>query len=346
MKTPSLLLLLNAILCCLLSLSSFVYGKHHAKGTFSLFQKEDRVAFVGGGLIERARLNGYLETTLTIATGTEVNGLKFRNLGWSGDTVFNDARSYFGKPKEGRDRMAKIIAEWKPNVVFLNYGAEVVLSKGVPWTDEPSVKKGSAGDWAESVGIFLEGYQNLIELIRENAGDGLREIVVIAPPPLENLGEPLPNHQDTNQRMAKMRDLLRNFASTNKSRFVDLFTAMGGTSSGEKVAAQSLTHDGLHFKDHGYQVLAKHLALGVGYSQEGLGLSDPLSRKLKDNIVEKNRLFFHRWRPANETYLFLFRKHEQGNNAKEIPQFDPIIEKQEVEIEKIRDQLLQKEAIN
>jgi hypothetical protein len=71
-----------------------------------------------------------------------------------------------------------------------------------------------------------------------------------------------------------------------------------------------------------------------------------LSQRLKDTIVEKNRLFFHRWRPANETYLFLFRKHEQGNNAKEIPQFDPIIEKQEVEIEKIRDQLLNKEAIN
>jgi len=84
----------------------------------------------------------------------------------------------------------------------------------------------------------------------------------------------------------------------------------------------------------------------LGYSQEGLGFSDPLSQKLKDTIVEKNRLFFHRWRPANETYLFLFRKHEQGNNAKEIPQFDPIIEKQEVEIEKIRDQLLKKEAIN
>jgi len=92
--------------------------------------------------------------------------------------------------------------------------------------------------------------------------------------------------------------------------------------------------------------LAKHLASGLGYSQEGLGFSDPLSQKLKDTIVEKNRLFFHRWRPANETYLFLFRKHEQGNNAKEIPQFDPIIEKQEVEIEKIRDQLLKKEAIN
>jgi hypothetical protein len=51
-------------------------------------------------------------------------------------------------------------------------------------------------------------------------------------------------------------------------------------------------------------------------------------------------LFFHRWRPANETYLFLFRKHEQGNNAKEIPQFDPIIEKREHEIEQLRNQLL------
>ena len=55
---------------------------------------------------------------------------------------------------------------------------------------------------------------------------------------------------------------------------------------------------------------------------------------------QKNRLFFHRWRPANETYLYLFRKHEQGKNAKEIPQFDPIIEKREREIEQLRNQLL------
>jgi hypothetical protein len=60
---------------------------------------------------------------------------------------------------------------------------------------------------------------------------------------------------------------------------------------------------------------------------------------LRKSIIEKNRLFFHRWRPANETYLYLFRKHEQGNNAKEIPQFDPIIEEREKEIEAIRSQL-------
>ncbi len=54
--------------------------------------------------------------------------------------------------------------------------------------------------------------------------------------------------------------------------------------------------------------------------------------KLKELHIEKNRLFFHRWRPANETYLFLFRKHEQGQNAKEIPQFDPLIAAEEEQI--------------
>jgi hypothetical protein len=42
--------------------------------------------------------------------------------------------------------------------------------------------------------------------------------------------------------------------------------------------------------------------------------------------VRKDELFFNRWRPQNETYLFGFRKHEQGQNAREIPMFDPLIE--------------------
>ena len=49
-------------------------------------------------------------------------------------------------------------------------------------------------------------------------------------------------------------------------------------------------------------------------------------------MVAKNTLFFHRWRPANETYIFLFRKHEQGNNAVEIPQFDPLVETAEQKV--------------
>lgn len=60
------------------------------------------------------------------------------------------------------------------------------------------------------------------------------------------------------------------------------------------------------------------------------------AEQLRQAIRAKNQLFFHRWRPQNETYLFGFRKHEQGNNAKEIPMFDPLIEKVESEIAKLR----------
>ena len=60
------------------------------------------------------------------------------------------------------------------------------------------------------------------------------------------------------------------------------------------------------------------------------------SERLRQTIVAKNRLYFYRWRPENETYLFGFRKHEQGQNAREIPQFDPLIAEKEKEIAKLR----------
>ncbi|MCA9055043.1 MAG: hypothetical protein KDA75_14475 [Planctomycetaceae bacterium] len=60
------------------------------------------------------------------------------------------------------------------------------------------------------------------------------------------------------------------------------------------------------------------------------------SRALLTAIRRKNELYFHRWRPQNVTYLFLFRKHEQGNNAVEIPQFDPLVAAEEARIADLR----------
>jgi len=58
--------------------------------------------------------------------------------------------------------------------------------------------------------------------------------------------------------------------------------------------------------------------------------------RVRSLINKKNELYFHRWRPQNETYLFGFRKHEQGNNATEIPQFDPLIAELESEINQLK----------
>ncbi len=60
------------------------------------------------------------------------------------------------------------------------------------------------------------------------------------------------------------------------------------------------------------------------------------SEQLRQTIVKKNELVFNRWRPQNETYLFGFRKNEQGRNAREIPMFDPLITEQEVRIAELR----------
>ncbi len=69
----------------------------------------------------------------------------------------------------------------------------------------------------------------------------------------------------------------------------------------------------------------------VGVTVRG-GPENEQIEKLRKAIVARNELYFHRWRPQNETYLFGFRKHEQGRNGAEIPKFDPLVEAKEKEI--------------
>jgi putative heme-binding domain-containing protein len=56
------------------------------------------------------------------------------------------------------------------------------------------------------------------------------------------------------------------------------------------------------------------------------------AEELRRLLVEKNDLFFHRSRPQNQAYLWGFRRHEQGNNFREVPMFDPLIRQKEEEI--------------
>lgn len=63
---------------------------------------------------------------------------------------------------------------------------------------------------------------------------------------------------------------------------------------------------------------------------------DPQYELLRTAILQKNELYFHRWRPQNITYLFGFRKHEQGNNAADIAKFDPFIQDLEQQIHKLQ----------
>lgn len=117
---------------------------------------------------------------------------------------------------------------------------------------------------------------------------------------------------------------------------LDLFAMLGGDESSATLASPALTENGVHYTAEGYRRIAAELTRGLGLKVQDYSSGAPSAEELRENIVAKNRLFFHQWRPANETYLFLFRKHEQGQNAKEIPMFDPLIAAEEKMVNELK----------
>jgi hypothetical protein len=158
----------------------------------------------------------------------------------------------------------------------------------------------------------------------------------VAPPPFENLGPPLPDLTDQNARLAEVRDALKGFAAKQAATFVDSFEFMGGAV--KERPQQPLTDNGLHYDEAGYRLWATRFAEALGLPKADV--SSPGATALRQAVVKKDFLFFNRWRPANETYLFGFRKHEQGQNAKEMEQFDPIVAEQEKKMAQLKEAAL------
>ena len=309
---------MKTLLTLFLFCAAFVQAQDAAVSAYKNtveFKDGDRLVLIGNTVFEREQRYASFEPRLALALG-DVK-VSVRNLAWSGDTVFGHARSYFGPPEEGLQRLSAHLDLLKPTVVMLCYGSELAFERlnGLP--------------------DFLSGYRSLIEMIRAKA-PGVR-IVVVAPPPLENLAPPLPDLTTENKNLSSLRDALRKFAAAQNTAFVDLFELMGGLPKPGAIV-KPLTENGVHYTREGYEKLAAKLV-------DGLGLKMPDApptaiESLRAAVMVKDTLFFNRWRPQNETYLFGFRKHEQGQNAKEIPMFDPLIAKGDESIQKLKSEAL------
>ena len=267
------------------------------------FKDGDRLMLIGNTVIEREQRYGTFEPRLALALGDLK--VSVRNLAWSGDTVFGHARSYFGPPEEGLQRLSDHLELLKPTVIMLCYGSEMAFER-------------------------LGGL-----LIRKHA-PGAR-MILVSPPPLENLPAPLPDQTDANKSLSSFRDALRKFATSQNTYFVDLFELMGGVPKAG-LTAQPLTENGVHYTRAGYEKLSAKLIEGLGLTAPAIASAElePITRE----VLHKDELFFNRWRPQNETYLFGFRKHEQGQNAREIPMFDPLIDQADSKIQAAKASLL------
>jgi lysophospholipase L1-like esterase len=361
----------------------------------------DRVVFLGNTLIEREQRYGYWETALT--RRYPARNVIFRNLGWSGDTVFGHARAGFGDVAFGFRQLKEHVLALKPTVIVIGYGLNESF-------------EGEAG---------LPAFERGLDTLLAALAPARARIVLLSPLRQEDLGRPLPDPTENNKNIRLYRDALRKVAEQRGYPFVDLYDLLGDGAQARPPAP--LTENGIHLGAYGYWWSAAALETGLGLAPEHWRIdidrnrketaegakvvSDraaPLRFQVTDNvlppdpppqdapvktlpprtervlrvrglapgkyvlkidgkpvkaataaewaqgvkldggpefdqaerlrkaIIAKNRLYFYRWRPQNETYLFGFRKHEQGKNAKEIVEFDPLIAKAEAAIAKLR----------
>jgi lysophospholipase L1-like esterase len=364
------------------------------------FHDGDRVVLIGSTVIEREQRYGYWEAALTSRNPDK--NITFRNLGWSGDTVWGEARAVFGSQADGYKALIDHVRAEKPTVIIVGYGTNESFAgeKGLP--------------------KFKEQYQKLLDDLAVTKA----RFVLLTPLRIRKMPPPLPDPANANGSLKIYAEAIRAEAEKRKAMFVPMFDwlptehreesyfengmhptafgyhamdtlfskAFGGQGTEGVVDIDVTTGKELYGRANvtaadgplSYKVTQRPLpscskipdgqllgslikfrnlpegnfslrvdgkvmqtqptglktVLRADQWQKGVCIiNDPDSEqfeKLRQTIIEKNQLYFHRCRPQNVTYLFLFRKHEQGNNAVEIPKFDHLVEAKEKEIAKLR----------
>ncbi len=262
----------------------------------------DRVVTLGGTFVEREGQFGDIETVFT--TAFPDRKVTFRNLGWSGDTVWAESRGLFDPAQVGYGRMLALIKELKPTLIVFGYGQNESFA-------------GEAG-----LEPFVRQFEKLCQDVKPTGA----RLAFLTPHRFEKPRAPLPDASRHNAMLGKYAEAVRQLAARRSAPVLDLYEL--------ELPSQSLTENGMHFGPNGYAAVAQAVRSQLKLTNGGK--TSQQEEAIRQKIVEKNRLFFHRWRPQNITYLTGFRKHEQGNNAVEIAQFDPLVEQIEIEIDTMK----------
>ncbi|HEY3915547.1 MAG TPA: PVC-type heme-binding CxxCH protein [Verrucomicrobiae bacterium] len=267
----------------------------------------DRIVLVGDTLIEREQESGWLETTLY--SSFPDRHFTVRNLGWSADTPAGESRASFdfADPRKGFDVLAGQLAKANPTVVFVGYG----------------MASSFAGE--EGLQKFERDLDRLMRTIQNEATNQVR-FVVLSPLRHYQMPAPLPDPRKHNASLSEYSEALREAAWKVQAPFVDLFDWQ------PEGSATEFSDDGIHLTPEGYRLMALEVGRQLGWKLRVKSARKEAVEALRTVIVRKNQIYFDRWRPENETYLYGFRKNEQGKNAHEIPEFDPYVDAADKEI--------------
>lgn len=301
---------LRSSLLAIVALTAFNVQNAESAPAFQLVNG-DRVVLLGDTFFERAQRYGWLETAIQLRFPKD--NIQFRNLGWSGDTVFAESRGIFDPPAKGYARMLEQVRGLKPTVIMLNYGGN------------------EAFNGPGYLNTFVKQYGTLLDDLSSTKA----RLVLVSPLPLFNAGPPLPKPDRHNAVRKHFVEAVQQLAKDRSLHFVDIWTPV--EQKLDRLSAKRVTEEGVHLTDFGYGIVSTIFAQALTGDSTATSPSTDFGpsvamldvEELRRTIVEKNEMYFYRWRPQNVTYLFLFRKHEQGNNAKEVDDFLPIISRLE-----------------
>ena len=291
----------------------------------------DRVLLIGDTLMERENNYGYLEARMR----QEFPGRSFavRNLAYSGDSPLGASRASFDPVDKGVDSLKQQLAVVRPTVAILGYGMAASLEDLTYRQNDPVLNPDPARYGLDhSPAKFRRELLALMDLIKEASPGGSVRFVFVGPVRHEDMRGTRPGLPDPaghNALLAEYEKVIEQLAAEKQSPFV-----RGEWKQAAGINLPQGTDNGIHLTPQGFRALSASVAAQLGWKSEAAAwdTETPSQQLLRQAILRKNALFFHRSRPANYTYIFGFRKGEQGRNAVEIPKFDPLVDKAEANV--------------
>ncbi len=244
-------------------------------GKFQLGSNET-VVFIGQENFVREQRAGELEAQLASAFAEKAP--RFRPMAWEADTVYEQWRDLNFGPWAGQIESAGATA------VIAQFGQMEAL------------------DGVGRLSEFTAAYHRLLDQFATRT----RRLVLIAPMPFE---KPLASHAPDltlrNGDVAAYASAVREVARQRGAVFVDL-AVLSLRKSGSR-----LTEDGIHLTADGLREVAGIVAQSLGAEPNASAGLDAV----RAAIVEKNRLWFDCWRPANWSFVYGDRMEQKFGKA-------------------------------
>lgn len=240
-------------------------GPAFERGEYVPVQGET-ISIMGGAMVFEMQKFGFLEAVMQQAHPDKQ--LKFRNLGWAGDTVYNQQRPMYFYTEKGDTREGSIPDQRQkiePGTFILCFGKMESL------------------DGEEALPAFEKSYEGLIE----NLGKYTSRMILVEPFPFSDVGPAKDLSPERNEVLAMYSETIKDLAKRHSAIFV----------RSEEFPPDNFESNGLYLTESGQKELARQIATGLGIEFE------PKPYVL-EAVQKKNVLWDQYYRPTNWAFLF------------------------------------------